>query len=81
MAAIELSDVEDDESGLGPAESTGDLFAEAEAETPEIPDVPEAVAQVSEAVTIPTAEPSQEAAEDAQALVERLNAEEVEVSS
>lgn len=73
MAAIELSDVEEDEADAGPAESTGDLFAEA----PEASEAPEEATQATEAVTPSTAE----IAEDAPALVERQNAEEVEVSS
>jgi segregation and condensation protein B len=84
MAALELSDGEEPEL----ENQTGDLFATAEA-TPESKvaksepeleeDGPEApVAEVPEAST-PTAEPSEEAAE-AQALVERLNAEEIEAN-
>ncbi len=88
MAAMELSDVEDGESepSLNGAELTGELFAEAETASEPAPEAgppvsaPEPMAQVNEEVSIPTAETSQEAAE-AEALVERLNAEEVEVSS
>jgi segregation and condensation protein B len=92
MAALELSEGED-EDGSSDANQTGDLFAESETATvpagvgAEIEaeletDAPEAAteidpAQAETAVTIPTAEPSQEAAE-AQAPVERLDEIEVE---
>jgi segregation and condensation protein B len=86
MAALELSEGDEIDEG---AAQTGDLFAESESAT--VPaagtadietDEPEAPVEterpeVEEAVT-PTAEPSQEAA-DAQAPVERQDAEEIEV--
>ena len=86
MAALELSEGESDFADA--ASQSGDLFAEPETAT--VPaggstDVEDALetpeetnpAQAETAVTTPTAEPSQEAAE-AQAPVERLDAEEVE---
>jgi segregation and condensation protein B len=88
MAALELSEGED-EDGSSDVSESGDLFAESETATVPIrdsadletdaPDVPveNGLAQVDTAVTTPTAEPSNEAAE-AQAPVERLDAEEVE---
>jgi segregation and condensation protein B len=88
MAALELSE-ESDEENAEPAEQSGDLFAAAESgeetEATESSEIPEHTSepQASEEevvaeVSTPTAEPSKEAAE-AHALVERLNAEEVEV--
>ena len=86
MAALELSEGESDFADA--ASQSGDLFAESETATvpaggstdvedaPETPDEADP-AQAETAVTTPTAEPSQEAAE-AQAPVERLDAEEVE---
>jgi segregation and condensation protein B len=88
MAALELSEGEDEDGSSDVIES-GDLFAESETATVPIrnsvdletdaPDVlaENGLAQVDTAVTTPTAEPSNEAAE-AQAPVERLDAEEVE---
>jgi segregation and condensation protein B len=94
MAALELSEESVDEESADTAELSGDLFAESEAATVPFrssadieanteTDAPETAietvpAQVETAVTIPTAEPSQEAAE-AQAPVERPDAEEIEV--
>lgn len=88
MAALELSEGEDEDGSSEAANRTGDLFAESETAT--VParggaeletDAPEAAesdaAQAETAVTTPTAEPSQEAAE-AQAPVERLDEIEVE---
>ena len=87
MAALELSEGEDDSSEE--AAQSGDLFAESETATvpaaggaEESVDAPEAPvetgpAQAETAVPIPTAEPSQEAAE-AQAPVERQDEIEVE---
>ncbi len=88
LAAIELSDVEEDEnsSPLSGVELSGELFEQTESgseaiqEAGSLPSGLEPMTQVNEEVSIPTAETSQEAAE-AEALVERLNAEEVEVSS
>jgi segregation and condensation protein B len=94
MAALELSE-ESDEETAEPAEQSGDLFTstESDAATSSEEDEPAASAgaadqqasepQASEEeivaeVSTPTAETSKEAAE-AQALVERQNAEEVEV--
>jgi segregation and condensation protein B len=94
MAALELSE-ESDEETAQPAEQSGDLFTAAEsdaatsseedepAESTEIPDRQASEPQASKEevvaeVSTPTAEPSKEAAE-AHALVERQNAEEVEV--
>jgi len=86
MAALELSEGESDFADA--ANQSGDLFAESETATvpaggstdledaPETPDETDPV-QAETAVTTPTAEPSEEAAE-AQAPVERLDAEEVE---
>jgi segregation and condensation protein B len=92
MAAMELSEESlDEESSESkePVPESGDLFAESEtatvpvAGTAEIKtDEPQAESDVAEAetaVTIPTAEPSEEAAA-AQAPVERLDAEEIEAS-
>ena len=90
MAALELS--EGDEMDEGAAQ-TGDLFAESESATvpaagtadieidePEAPinERPQAEPEAVTSVVTPTAEPSQEAA-DAQAPVERQDAEEIEV--
>jgi segregation and condensation protein B len=93
MAALELSE-ESDEETAQPAEQSGDLFMAAESgdatsreedEAAESAQIPEQTSepQASEEeviaeVSTPTAEPSKEAAE-AHALVERQNAEEVEV--
>ena len=86
MAALELSEGESDFADA--ASQSGDLFAESETATvpagggtdvedvPETPDETDPV-KAETAVTTPTAEPSQEAAE-AQAPVERLDAEEIE---
>jgi segregation and condensation protein B len=90
----ESLDDESSESS-GPVEQSGDLFApgeqnsndpaepvskpEAATETGEPDGEPPASNEVSEAVTIPTAETSEQAAEAHDALVERQNAEEVEV--
>jgi len=92
MAAMELNEESlDEESSEGnePVPESGDLFAESEtatvpvAGTAEIKtDAPRAESEAAEAeiaVTIPTAEPSEEAAA-AQAPVERLDAEEIEAS-
>jgi len=92
MAAMELNEESlDEESSEGkePVPESGDLFAESEtatvpvAGTAEIKtDAPRAEIEAAEAetaVTIPTAEPSEEAAA-AQAPVERLDAEEIEAS-
>jgi segregation and condensation protein B len=86
MAALELSEGESDFTDA--ASQSGDLFAESETATvpagdsTDLEDAPEAPeetdpVQAETAVTTPTAEPSQEAAE-AQAPVERLDAEEIE---
>ena len=86
MAALELSEGESDFTDA--ASQSGDLFAESETATvpagggtdvEDAPETPEETdpAQAETAVTTPTAEPSQEAAE-AQAPVERLDPEEVE---
>ena len=86
MAALELSEGESDFTDA--ASQSGDLFAESETATvpaggstdledaPETPEETDPV-QAETVVTTPTAEPSEEAAE-AQAPVERLDAEEVE---
>jgi segregation and condensation protein B len=92
MAAMELSEESLDEEAREGKElvpESGDLFAESEtatvpvAVTAEIKtDAPRAKSEAAEAettVTIPTAEPSEEAAA-AQAPVERLDAEEIEAS-
>ena len=87
MAALELSEGESDFADA--ASQSGDLFAESETATvpaagsTDLEDAPETLeetdpAQAETAVTTPTAEPSEEAAE-AQAPVERLDAEEIEV--
>jgi segregation and condensation protein B len=90
MAAMELSEETLDESDepdseySEPVESSGDLFAQAEAsfEASSEENEPESEFQASNEVvtetSIPTAEPSSEAAE-AHALVERQIAEEIEV--
>jgi segregation and condensation protein B len=92
MAALELSEESlDEESSESrePAEQSGDLFtgaeqnladhAEAAIKTAEPESQAPASNEVSETISIPTAEPSEEAAEAHDALVERQNAEEVEV--
>jgi len=92
MAALELSEESlDEESSESqqPVEQSGDLFTGAEqnladhAESTTGTEEPESQApvsdKVSETISIPTAEPSKEAAEAHDALVERQNAEEVEV--
>ena len=92
MAALELSEESlDEESSESqePAEQSGDLFtgpeqnladhAEATIEIAEPELQASASNEVSETISIPTAEPSEEAAEAHDALVERQNAEEVEV--
>jgi segregation and condensation protein B len=88
MAALELSEGED-EDGSSDVSESGDLFAESETATVPIrgfadieTDAPETPVEtdrieVDTAAITPTAEPSNEAAE-AQAPVERLDAEEVE---
>jgi segregation and condensation protein B len=93
MAALELSE-ESDEETAEPAQQSGDLFAPTESgdavprgedEAAESSDISEQTSEsqasqeaVVEEVSTPTAETSKEAAE-AHALVERQNAEEVEV--
>ena len=86
MAALELSEGDEDDTSSD-ANQTGDLFAESETATvpagggaeleTDAPEVESNSPQAETAVTIPTAEPSQEAAE-AQAPVERLDEIEVE---
>jgi segregation and condensation protein B len=94
MAALELSE-ESDEETAEPAEQSGDLFTSAESDDARSSEEDEPAASTGAAdqqasepqaseeevvteVSTPTAEPSKEAAE-AHALVERQNAEEVEV--
>jgi segregation and condensation protein B len=93
MAALELSE-ESDEETAEPAQQSGDLFADEsgnaasgeENEAAESSEIPEQASepQASEEevvieVSTPTAETSEQAAEAHDALVERQNAEEVEV--
>jgi segregation and condensation protein B len=80
MAALELSEESVDEDAT---EQSGDLFAEAEPDSTAAseenePEEPVRTSEEEVAVSIPTAEPSKEAAE-AHAPVERPDAEEVEV--
>jgi segregation and condensation protein B len=95
MAALELSEESLDEESTessdsaGPVEQTGELFPESEGKSADSTEEDEPVGtsgtseteeahEAVRAVSTPTAETSEEAAE-AQALVERQNAEEVEV--